>query len=119
MCYYIAFGLLCIALMVVLIPFVSSNTDWNPYTVWLASLSITSFAMYGIDKGLSKVGGIRTPEFLLHLLAVLGGFAGAGLGMVVFRHKTNIREHPEFLLVIALSACVHLVLGYHSLFGGG
>ena len=45
-----------------------THTDWNPYAVWVAALSVTTFIIYGLDKLTSKIYAARTPEKLLHLL---------------------------------------------------
>jgi uncharacterized membrane protein YsdA (DUF1294 family) len=118
MCYYIGFGFLSIAMAGFLYPFIYNNTDWNPYAVWVAALTITTFCMYGLDKLLSKIGDVRTPELILHLLAVLGGFPGGWLGRAIFKHKTNVSEHPWFLIVLVLSTIGHGLLTYYWFFRG-
>jgi len=69
-----------------------------------AALGVSSFALYGLDKLQARRGGRRVPEMRLHLLALLGGFAGAYLGMRVFRHKTL---KPVFAWVQAAAALLH------------
>jgi len=77
-------------------------------TEWILSaygtLSLTAFVAYGWDKLQAKRGGWRVPEKNLHVLALIGGFAGAFLGMRVFRHKT---KHPMFAVMIGVSVVVH------------
>jgi len=118
MCYYLVFGLICVILIGSLYPFIYDNTDWNPYAVWIAALSATTFVIYGLDKLLSKTGNIRTPENILHLLALLGGFPGGWAGMVVFHHKTNIRKHFGIWAVLILSTLGHIALTYYWFFRG-
>ena len=61
-----------------------------PLIVYLIAVNILAFAVYGWDKARSKVQGARrVPEKTLFLLAMLGGSAGAVLGMRVWRHKTR------------------------------
>ena len=110
MCYYFIFGPLCVVMVGLLCPFICHKTDWNPYVVWVAALSITAFAMYGFDKLLSKIGKVRIPERILHLLAILGGFPGGWAGMIVFHHKINIREHLDFWGILTLSTLGHAAL---------
>ena len=74
--------------------------------------AVPTFALYGLDKALAKARGARVPETILNLLAIQGGFAGAWLGMAVFRHKTNYRKHPLIWTVLALSTIGHAVLIY-------
>jgi uncharacterized membrane protein YsdA (DUF1294 family) len=57
-----------------------------------AVLSVVSFALYGGDKAAARRGARRTPELVLHLASVAGGWPGALLGQRVFRHKT--RKQP-------------------------
>jgi uncharacterized membrane protein YsdA (DUF1294 family) len=110
--YHIGFSLLAIVLTIVLFPLLTSATGWQPYAVWLAVLSVVTLAMYGLDKALAILKGPRVPEVLLHVLALLGGFLGAWLGMALFRHKTNRRKHPWFAPIIVLSTLMHAVLIY-------
>ena len=42
-----------------------------------ALMSLVLFFVYGLDKSAAKRGGSRTPEWVLHLLALLGGWPGA------------------------------------------
>jgi uncharacterized membrane protein YsdA (DUF1294 family) len=118
MCYYIFFGFLSMAMGGFLYLFIYSNTTWNPYAVWVAAWSLTTFVMYGLDKGLSKIGKGRTPEIILHLLAMLGGFPGGWLGMVFFRHKTNFRKHPWFVPILVVSTLGHGLLTYYWCLSG-
>ncbi|NJN80994.1 MAG: DUF1294 domain-containing protein [Caldilineaceae bacterium] len=64
-----------------------------------------TFIFFGYDKTQAKRGKWRVPELVLHALSLVGGFVGAGLGMVVFRHK--IRK-PIFWIVVAVSAALWL-----------
>ena len=69
-----------------------------------AALSVAGFALYGLDKLQARQGGRRVSEARLHLLALLGGFAGAYLGLRVFHHKT---QKPVFRAVLLAAALVH------------
>jgi uncharacterized membrane protein YsdA (DUF1294 family) len=68
------------------------------------ALGLLGFTLYGWDKRQAKRSGQRVPELRLHGLALLGGFAGAWLGMLVFRHKT---QKPVFRVVLVLAALLH------------
>ena len=107
---YLFFGLVAIAVIAVLYPSLYHRTEWNPYAVWIAAFSGATLAVYGLDKGLSVASGLRAPEMLLHLLAMLGGFPGGWLGMFLFRHKINLRKHPNIWIVLLLSTLGHMVL---------
>jgi uncharacterized membrane protein YsdA (DUF1294 family)/cold shock CspA family protein len=68
-------------------------TDVSP--TWLIIYSIVStvtFFAYALDKHAALNGRWRISEGLLHLLAIAGGWPGAMLGQLAFRHKT--RKQP-------------------------
>ena len=104
---YLIFGLLSIALGAVPFLLVYLSTGWSPYIVWLAAWSLSAFLIYRIDKTLAKAGGLRVPELILNLLAVVGGFPGCWAGMAIFRHKSNWGRHPIIWLVLIASTLGH------------
>ena len=57
--------------------------------VYLAAINLATFIVYGADKRRARKGTWRVPEKMLFLLPLLGGSAGALLGMRVFHHKTR------------------------------
>lgn len=70
-----------------------SGSLWPLLWYWLAIVNIAAFLVFGLDKWKAKrkekkESVRRIPEKTLFLLAILGGSAGALLGMRVFRHKT-------------------------------
>jgi uncharacterized membrane protein YsdA (DUF1294 family) len=52
-------------------------------------VSLVTFGVYGWDKHRARRGGRRVPERTLHALALAGGWPGAWLAQVTFRHKTR------------------------------
>ena len=62
-----------------------------PHRMWIASgyvlVSIVTFVVYGFDKRRAVHGERREPERTLHGLEVVGGWPGALMGQMVFRHK--------------------------------
>jgi uncharacterized membrane protein YsdA (DUF1294 family) len=52
-------------------------------------LSLLAFITYGWDKWAARYAAWRTPEVFLHFLAFLGGWPGAWLGQVWWRHKSR------------------------------
>jgi len=82
-------------------------TDWHPFIIWILSVSVITFLMYGYDKAQAQHSGPRVPEIVLHALALAGGFLGGWLGRAVFRHKTR---KPVFALVLAISTVIYTVL---------
>lgn len=56
--------------------------------IWLIVVSIAAFGVFMFDKDSARRNARRTPEYTLLLLTALGGTLGAGLAMLLFRHKT-------------------------------
>lgn len=56
--------------------------------IYLATLNILTFFIYGIDKLKAKAAKWRIPESTLLTLAAVGGSLGAWCGMKVWHHKT-------------------------------
>ena len=82
----------------------------NWYVAWLIGWSVSLFALYGIDKTQAVRKGWRVPEIVLHTLALIGGFIGGWLGMLIFHHKTN---KPVFKLVLGIATILGIVLFYY------
>ena len=57
--------------------------------IYLVIINLIAFLTFGADKRRARRDRRRVRESTLFLLAVLGGSAGALLGMYVFRHKTR------------------------------
>jgi len=73
------------------------------------------FLIYGYDKHQAKKIGMRIPEMVLHLLALIGGTAGALLGQITLRHKIKkMKFIIVFWGVVVLQVVVVCVLrGYN------
>lgn len=99
---FAVFGILALVLAVALFLVLESTTKWVWYWNWIIAASCIAFGFYGFDKISAKAGSGRIPEIVLHLVALGGGFLGALLGMLVFRHKSNFREHPLFIPIIII-----------------
>ena len=67
--------------------------------IYLALITVFTFALAGIDKYRAQHGGWRIPESTLFLSAALGGSIGLLVGMRVFRHKTR---HASFVIGVPL-----------------
>lgn len=61
--------------------------------VYVVSVNVVAFVVYGVDKYKAQKAKWRIRESTLLLLAVIGGSAGAWLGMKIWRHKTR---HAKF-----------------------
>lgn len=115
---YLIFGILGLATTAAIFALLWGTTDWPLLIDWIIGASVTAFGLYGFDKGLSKTNARRIPEAILHLMSLIGGFAGAALGMLVFRHKTNFRAHPLFIPIIIASAALWGFILYQFLLKG-
>ena len=81
---------------------------------WLAGclvlVNLIAFCLMWSDKRRAKrPGKRRVPEKVLFLSALLGGSAGALLGMYTFRHKTR---HWYFVWGMPLILLAQLALGF-------
>lgn len=74
---------------------------------YFLALSVLNFSFMGWDKRQAKRGRPRVPERRFFLIALLGGAAGAILGMYVFHHKTR---HWYFKWGLPVILLLHLAL---------
>ena len=75
--------------------------------IWLGAASALAFLLFGWDKLMAKLHRRRIPEAALLGCALMGGSAGAALGMALFRHK--IRK-PLFRRSVPLCLIAHAAL---------
>lgn len=76
------------------------------WLVYLALINVAAFAAFGWDKMKARWGGWRIPEKTLMSLALLGGSAGAWVGMKYFCHKTRKVKFKVGILVILTVQCL-------------
>ena len=81
---------------------------WQSGFVWVLALyplaSLVSFVQYWWDKSSAQAGHWRTPENVLHLVELLGGWPGALVAQQCFRHKTR---KLSYQLVVWLIIAAH------------
>ena len=75
---------------------------WLAAPAWYGVMSAIALVMYWRDKRAAQRRGWRTPERMLHVVALLGGWPGALLGQRVFRHKTRKRWFRAVTVAIVL-----------------
>ena len=62
---------------------------YNLPALYLLAINIATFSAFGAGKRRARRESWRIPEKTLFLLSLLGGSAGALLGMRIFHHKTR------------------------------
>ena len=76
--------------------------------LYIVFINIYAFILYGTDKKKAQTRKARRiSEKSLLKACMLGGAAGALLGMLVFRHKT---QHKKFIILVPVMFAVQLVL---------
>lgn len=74
--------------------------------IYLIVINVATFIVYGVDKSRAIKKKWRLQESLLLSLAVIGGGAGAWLGMLLFRHKT---QHDTFRYGVPIILALQIV----------
>lgn len=77
------------------------------YLLATVACSLIAFVMYGWDKQSAMREKPRISERTLHLLSVFGGWPGAHLARITFRHKT---VKVSFRVVFWIIVVAHLTL---------
>ena len=77
--------------------------------VYYFCVNIIAFILYGLDKKYAREGRWRIPEKTLLGIAMIGGAAGAWIGMQMFRHKT---KHLSFRVLVPVFVLVHVGIIY-------
>jgi uncharacterized membrane protein YsdA (DUF1294 family)/cold shock CspA family protein len=85
---------------------------WHWLLSWLAAINLVVFALYGWDKQRARAGKFRIPELTLHVMAVVGGSAGAFVARQLFHHKTRKASFRLFFwaIVVLQASAVTLYL---------
>ena len=109
----LTYWIIGLVISIILFVILTTTTAWNGYFAWIVSATLVTLGMYGIDKMLAKVNGRRIPELSLHLMAIMGGFIGAAIGIPLFSHKSNFRKNPLFIPILVVSLIVHAALIYY------
>ena len=86
---------------------------------WLVLLNLITYAVYRQDKRKAQQGEWRTTENTLHLLSLLGGWAGALLAQQILRHKSSKAEFLSiFWLTLVINFSLLVLFGIYGVQGG-
>lgn len=86
--------------------------DYRWTAAYVVLLNFMTYCAYGLDKMRARDGEWRTPEFRLHLFALLGGWPGAFLAQRRLRHKCS---KAGFLFVFWLIVATHQLVALDCL----
>ena len=112
------YSILAVILIAALFALLLYLTELGFLYCWLISISVVTFLIYGYDKQRAKNNGMRIPEIVLHLMALLGGSPGALLGQITFRHKIKKIKFVVVLWAIVLLQVIAIyVLTHYNVIG--
>lgn len=77
------------------------------FIIYLISVNIAAFIIYGVDKRRAKKQKWRISEATLFVLALIGGSVGSEIAMYIFHHKTR---HMRFVIGIPCIILLQLTL---------
>jgi uncharacterized membrane protein YsdA (DUF1294 family)/cold shock CspA family protein len=87
---------------------------WRPPAVvalYYLLVSIVTFAAYALDKAAAARRDQRTPEKVLHLFSLVGGWPGALLAQQFLRHKSaKIEFRSTFWFTVVLNVAAFLMV---------
>ena len=77
------------------------------YIIYLIFINLLALKLYADDKSRAVHGRWRISEATLIFVALIGGAAGAILGMLLFHHKNR---HAKFVILVPLFLAAHAAL---------
>ena len=79
--------------------------------LYLVSINIVTFFLFGIDKRRAIKNRWRISEATLLISSLIGGVIGGLLGMSVFHHKTKKMKFKILMpLILMLHICVIILI---------
>jgi uncharacterized membrane protein YsdA (DUF1294 family)/cold shock CspA family protein len=101
-----------IALLFLMFVGVSVFVGQLPFVVLPVYLvaSAVSFQVYAHDKSAAKQNQRRTPESILHLLGLIGGWPGAFIAQQLIRHKSKKQSFQNTFWATVVLNCIGLLL---------
>lgn len=83
--------------------------------IYMLTVNVITFIMYGIDKWKAKSGRWRISESTLLLMAVVGGALGAQIGMNVWHHKTLHKKFRYGVPAIFILQCASVGFLFYNI----
>ena len=80
--------------------------------IYLVTINVMTFFLYGIDKWKAKCSKWRISEATLIWMAVFGGSIGALLGIKAWHHKTQHKKFKyglPFILLVQIALVIYLL----------
>jgi uncharacterized membrane protein YsdA (DUF1294 family)/cold shock CspA family protein len=98
--------ILVAVIFLVIVALVTFMTAMPVYVLFVYLVaSILTFIVYAVDKSSAQRGTWRTPESILHGMALIGGWPGAMIAQQTLRHKS---AKAEFRFVFWLSVVLNV-----------
>jgi uncharacterized membrane protein YsdA (DUF1294 family) len=107
-------GLCFVGALLVVPAYAWQQMGWEIWKLaaYICALSLITYAAYASDKRKARMEAWRTPEVVLHLLELAGGWPGAWVAQRRLRHKCSKCSYQfEFWLII----CIHQFAAFDSL----
>ncbi len=73
---------------------------WHALWAYLVAVNAVELLLCAYDKLIAGSRGVRVPERLLHIVALLGGSPALLAAMAFFRHKSRKMSFKVFLVVV-------------------
>lgn len=77
--------------------------------IYIYIINIITFFLYGYDKHLAVYNKWRISEFILLLFTILGGAFGALMGMLLFKHKTQVNK---FRIIVTITLLTMIIISF-------
>jgi uncharacterized membrane protein YsdA (DUF1294 family)/cold shock CspA family protein len=103
-CFTLAFGMYVFLVL-------QQRLSFHPLSIY-AAMSLLTIWAYSRDKRAAQLGLWRESERKLHLLEAFGGWPGALLAQIFYRHKLR---KTSFQIILWLIVAVHGALWYYVL----
>lgn len=84
----------------------------RPFMMWFLLANVLTLVIYGVDKMAARKAWRRVPESTLLIFGFMGGWPGAIVGQLVFRHKTQKQPFKTYFIISVILNIAVLVAAY-------